>query len=204
MPNHFHLAIETPEANLGDGMRILCGRYAQLLNEKHGWSGHVYEGRYNSKLVRTDEQLAQLLRYIALNPVAAGLCSDPRAWRASSHRTLAEQHADRLVAAERVVELLEVWGGAPGERYRGLFDEDGPLAHLQADMSPWDIRPTLDEILDTDDLAAAVRRAKRHGYKVAEVAAHLGVSQVTLWRAVKEMGSVPFRERKGLRPLTGA
>jgi hypothetical protein len=54
------------------------------------------------------------------------------------------------------------------------------------------MRPTLTEILNVDDLAAAVRRAKRHGYRIADVAAHLGVSEVTLWRRVKEMGSVPL------------
>jgi hypothetical protein len=193
MPNHFHLVVETMAPNLGFGMRDLCSRYAQLFNERHSTGGgHLFQARFGSKLVRTDEQLAQLLRYVARNPVRADLCSDPSTWSWSSHAALLEGGSHPVVSAERVAALLGALTGESGKAYAALFEPDGPLRHLSPDQSPWDLRPTLAEIVTTTDLPAAVRRARRHGYRVAEVAAHLGISEVTLWRRVKERGSVPL------------
>src|SRR6476659_7057647 len=52
MDNHVHLIVETPEPNLAPGMQRLHGEYAQMLNERHGRVGHVFQGRYGSVPVR--------------------------------------------------------------------------------------------------------------------------------------------------------
>ena len=193
MHNHFHLAVETPGETLGLGMRDLCSRYAQLFNERHETGGgHLFQARFGSRLVQTDEQLAQLLRYIACNPVQAGLCATPGQWPWSSHRAVLHRRRDSVVDSERVLDLLAALGGVSRDSYAALFEPDGPLAHLPADMSPWALRPTLDEILRCADIASALRRARRHGYGAAEVSEHLGISQATLWRRVREKGSVPL------------
>ena len=193
LDNRFHLVLETRTSNLGLGMRDLCSRYAQLFNERHQTGGgHLFQARFGSKLVRTDEQFAQLLRYVAHNPVRAGLCSDPAAWRWSSHAALLRGLAHPVVRTDRVASLLGGLNGDLQASYASLFQPDGPLRHLAPDMSPWELRPTLTEILAGAELAAAVRRARRHGYRVADVAAHLGINEVTLWRRVKEKGSVPL------------
>jgi REP element-mobilizing transposase RayT len=187
LDNHFHLILETPVANLGQGMRDLCSPYAQLFNERHETGGHLFQARFGSKLVRSDEQFAQLLRYVAHNPVHAGLCSDPARWPWSSHCAALAGRTHALVNVQRIESLL----GESGYAYSALFERDGPLSHLAPSLSPWELRPTLTEILTAADLASAVRRARRHGYRVAEVAALLGVSEVTLWRRLKETGPVP-------------
>ena len=193
MENHFHLVVETPAPNLGAGMRYLNSRYAQLFNERHmPGGGHVFQARFGSKLVRTDEQLAQLLRYVAHNPVRAGLCADPESWPWSSHASVLRGDAHTFVSASRLATLLGSFGTASSSGYAALFEPQGPLAHMPLDLSPWELRPTLTEILSAEDLGAAVRRARRHGYRVADVAAHLGISEVTLWRRVKEKGPVPL------------
>jgi putative transposase len=193
MENHFHLVLETPAPNLGVGMRYLNSRYAQLFNERHvPGGGHVFQARFGSKLVKTDEQLAQLLRYVAHNPVSAGLCADPASWLWSSHAVALRGDAHPLVSTDRIAALLDSFSPDSTAAYAALFETDGPLRHLPPDLSPWELRRTLTEILNTDDLDAAVRRAKRHGYRVADVAAHLGISEVTLWRCMKERGSVPL------------
>lgn len=84
MTNHFHLVIETPEPNLSAGMQRLNGVYAQWFNYHHGLSGHLFQGRYYSKLVENDSQLLELSRYVVLNPARAGVCADPRTWTWSS------------------------------------------------------------------------------------------------------------------------
>jgi REP element-mobilizing transposase RayT len=189
LDNHFHLVIETPETNLGWGMRDLCSQYAQLFNERHETGGgHLFQARFGSKLVRTDEQFAQLLRYVAHNPVHAGLCSDAAQWPWSSHGAALTGRPHVLVSVQRVESLL----GESGYAYRALFEPDGPLGHLAPSVSPWELRPTLAEIVMAADLASAVRRARRHGYRVADVAAELGVSESTLWRQLKETGPVPL------------
>jgi REP element-mobilizing transposase RayT len=84
MTNHFHLLIETPAPNLSIGMHQLNGRYAAYFNERHRVDGHLFDRRFGSRLVETEEQLADTLRYIAFNPVDAGLCDHPRDWPWSS------------------------------------------------------------------------------------------------------------------------
>lgn len=73
MGNHFHLAIETPEANLVSGMAWLQGTFANRFNRVHGESGHVFQSRYKSILVEEGRPLLGLVNYIHLNPVRAGI-----------------------------------------------------------------------------------------------------------------------------------
>jgi putative transposase len=192
MNNHFHLVVETPVCSLGDGMRDLGGRYAQLFNERHvTGGGHLYQARYGSRLVTTDEQFAQLLRYVAYNPVKAGLCSSPEAWPWGSHAALASMRDPALVKADRVASLLSWLGGDPARRYMRLFEPDSPMNRFPPDVSPWDLRPDLAKILGHGDLTVAVRTARAHGYRVAEIAEHLGMNRATLWRRMQRTGSVP-------------
>ena len=76
MPNHYHLLIETPAPNLSAGMQRLNSTYAQWFNDLHGFSGHVFERRFFSRLVESSYDLLELVRYIVLNPVRAGICDE--------------------------------------------------------------------------------------------------------------------------------
>ena len=84
MTNHFHLVIETPQPKLSVGMQRLNGAYGQWFNHRHRLSGHLFQGRFHSRLVENDSQLLELSRYVVLNPVRAGVCADPRTWEWSS------------------------------------------------------------------------------------------------------------------------
>jgi REP element-mobilizing transposase RayT len=89
MTNHYHLALTTPEANIGAGMHRLNGLYAQAFNRVHGFKGHLFEERYWSGLVETEEHVMNLMRYVVLNPVRAGMCALPHQWAWSSYRATA-------------------------------------------------------------------------------------------------------------------
>lgn len=89
MGNHYHLLIETPEANLSKGMRQLNGVYTQCFNKAHARVGHVFQGRYKAILVEKETYLLELARYIVLNPVRAGMVSSPSEWPWSSYRATA-------------------------------------------------------------------------------------------------------------------
>ena len=85
MGNHYHLLIETPQANLSQGMRQLNGVYTQKYNGRHDRVGHLFQGRYKAFVVEKDAYLLELSRYIALNPVRAGMVSLPEDWPWSSY-----------------------------------------------------------------------------------------------------------------------
>jgi REP element-mobilizing transposase RayT len=86
MPNHFHLLIATPHANLSDAMHMQNACYCQHFNKRHGTSGHVIQGRFHAVLVESDRQLLAVARYISLNPVRAKLASGASDWPWSHHR----------------------------------------------------------------------------------------------------------------------
>jgi putative transposase len=93
MDNHYHLLIETPEANLSEGMRHLNGVYTQAFNRRHDRVGHVLQGRYTSIVVEKERHLLELARYVVLNPVRTRTVGYARLWRWSSYRATAGQTA---------------------------------------------------------------------------------------------------------------
>lgn len=121
MPNHLHVLLETPQANLGAGMQRLQGLYAQIFNERHGRSGHVFQGRYGSARITTDEQLWTVAAYVAVNPVRAGLCERPEHWRWSSHSaTIGGRDSPRWLDVRRLLSHFEGLGGDPSQRYAAM------------------------------------------------------------------------------------
>jgi REP element-mobilizing transposase RayT len=88
LSTHFHLYVETPEADLSAGIQYLNGRYAQWANWKRGERSHVFEGRFGSELVESEGHALEVHRYIALNPVRAGLVRNPIDWPWASLRAI--------------------------------------------------------------------------------------------------------------------
>ena len=89
MDNHYHMLVETPDANLGKGMRQLNGVYTQAFNFTHRCVGHVFQGRYKAILIDKDSYLLELAQYIVLNPVCAQIVRSAGEWPyyAEQHRT---------------------------------------------------------------------------------------------------------------------
>ena len=80
MPNHYHLLLETPKANLVAGMHWLQGTYTNRYNRRHGLHGHLFQGRYKPLLIEPDDDayFPQVSTYIHLNPVRAGMATPDR------------------------------------------------------------------------------------------------------------------------------
>lgn len=85
MNNHYHLLIETPDGNLSQIMRHINGAYTNYYNAKRKRAGHLFQGRYKAILINADEYAGELSRYIHLNPVRAGMVSNPEEYRWSSY-----------------------------------------------------------------------------------------------------------------------
>lgn len=134
MENHYHLVMETPEANLSGGLQALNSRYAATFNAKYGFSGHLFQGRFHSVAVESDGHLLELSRYLAANPVRAGLCARPEDWRWSSYSAVVGcGSSPPFLDVEHV---LEYWGAPPDaarENFRGFIRE--ALAARDWDMA---------------------------------------------------------------------
>ncbi len=133
MDNHYHLLIETPEANLSRGMRQLNGVYTQRFNRHHGRCGHVFQGRYKAIVVQREAYLLELCRYVVLNPVRAGMVSDVAGWPWSSFAAtagLAKPHGWLVVD-----EVLNWFGNQRKQAMKRYvnFVQKGVAAH-----KPWE------------------------------------------------------------------
>lgn len=111
LTTHLHLLLETPDESLPTGMHRLNSRYAQELNERYGRRGALQRTRYWSEAKQTADALLATFRYIARNPVEAGLVLHPLDWPWSSFATSCGiTSAFPFVDARRVVGEL---GGRP-------------------------------------------------------------------------------------------
>ena len=76
IPNHFHLLLRTGQAPIATVMRRLLTGHAGYFNKRHRRTGHLFQNRYKSILCQEDTYLLELVRYIHLNPLRAGLIKD--------------------------------------------------------------------------------------------------------------------------------
>ena len=83
---HYHILLETPDANLVPGMKQLNQLYSQFYNWKYHRVGPVLQGRYKSWLVEKEEKFLDNSRYIVNNPVEAKMVQHPSGWPWSSFR----------------------------------------------------------------------------------------------------------------------
>ena len=109
MPNHVHMIV-VPECR--DGLAQLFGRahrrYALEINTRDGWQGHLWQERYRS-FVMDESHLLAAARYVEMNPVRAGLCSQPADWKWSSYRAHIARRDDALVDVDRLLDLVVDW-----------------------------------------------------------------------------------------------
>lgn len=107
LPNHYHLLFETPQPDIAVGMHNLNSSFAHWFNKRHEVTGHLFERRYRSVLVESEEQFLETVRYIALNPVRSQLCERPELWSWSSYASLAGiVKAERFVTRKRVLDAV--------------------------------------------------------------------------------------------------
>jgi putative transposase len=135
MTNHFHL-LATPQT--GDGlpqmMQAVGRRYVRHFNDSQSRSGTLWEGRYRSTLIQTDRYLLACMAYIDLNPVRAGLVTEPREYPWSSHAHYIGLRTDRLITPHPLYWEL---GNTPFAREAAYADlvRAGITAEQQGDLT---------------------------------------------------------------------
>ncbi|HVC86600.1 MAG TPA: transposase [Gaiellaceae bacterium] len=136
IPNHYHLLIQLTDDGLSDGMRELNGcfsRWSNAVRDRTG-TGHLVRNRFACRHVTTDSHLANIVRYLALNPVAAALVQSPKEWPWSGYRALAGiSHALRFHRPSELLRYLDPDPQLAMERYRTLV-ADSPVPQ---GLDPW-------------------------------------------------------------------
>ena len=108
MTNHYHLLMQTPQANLDRCMRHINGIDTQRFNRRYKMDGQLFRGRYKAILVDADNYLLELVRYIHRNPVRAGIARKPGEYRWSSYRGyLSDSDNWKWLNKEFVLEMLD-------------------------------------------------------------------------------------------------
>lgn len=87
LTTHWHAILDIPDASLARGMHRIVGGYSRRFNERHLRAGYLVRNRYWSRRKESQSSLLEAFRYVARNPVAAGLVDHPEDWRWSSYGT---------------------------------------------------------------------------------------------------------------------
>jgi len=124
MSNHFHLLVETPEANLVTGMKLLLGTFSQGWNRRRMRRGHVFQGRYKSIPVNASDSDPYYFKivadYIHLNPARAGLAGGKRGKLVGYHWSSLPSHArgngPDWLETGRLLRAFELAGDGRGRR----------------------------------------------------------------------------------------
>jgi putative transposase len=116
--------MEPSDPSVSVGMQRLGSEYAQWFNRNYGFVGHVFQGRFRAVAVESDGHLIHLSRYLALNPVRAGLSATPSLWPWSSYSEFITRSSASLVSGKRVLSLFGTDTDRALAAFRG-FVEDG-------------------------------------------------------------------------------
>lgn len=90
MTNHFHLVVVCDRERLSRGMHLLNFRHAQGFNARHDRVGHLFQGRFEARVIEGDEHFVTVCEYVFDNPVRAGLCAERGAWQWLGGEVLAD------------------------------------------------------------------------------------------------------------------
>jgi putative transposase len=109
MGNHYHALLRIPDARLSIALQRLHTEYSRHLNRMHGRSAHLFRAHPGTREIESDEHLVTAARYVARNPVRAGLVRDPLDWRWSSVAAHAGFERPRIPLTE--IDLEAAFGG---------------------------------------------------------------------------------------------
>jgi len=138
MSNHYHLILETPNADISKIMHYINGSYTGYINRRKRRSGHLFQGRYKSILVDVDSYLLELSRYIHLNPVRAKIVKRPEDYPYSSYKSFISKKKEDIVHRDLILEMISGSRRNPQKIYMEFVersmeeDAEDPLKNLYA------------------------------------------------------------------------
>ncbi len=154
MPNHYHLLIQTPDANLSRCMRHINGVYTQRFNRRHQVDGQLFRGRYKSILIGEENYLVDLLRYICFNPVKAGIVTKPEQYQWSCYNDyLSAKPPNDWLNRELILRRIR------GKKKRAQQDNDLLRVDASEDMYTFFARKNHLSILGSKEFVNQIRNS---------------------------------------------
>ncbi len=125
MSNHTHFLVRT---GLASGFSVFIKKlnlaYYYYFKKKYGWTGHLWQGRYNSQPVGKDEHFLQCGKYIEFNPIRAGIVKNPGYYLYSSYGYYAEGKDDDLLTEDFFYENLRSNKKEKQEKYKEILIDE--------------------------------------------------------------------------------
>jgi putative transposase len=119
MANHFHLIVEPANPDsLSQSMREILTNYSKWYNKKNQRRGHIWESRYKACIIENDSYAFGCMRYIDLNPVRAGIVTDPKDYKWSTHRYYAYGESNILIDTLPLYETISPYDKTRRRKYR--------------------------------------------------------------------------------------
>jgi putative transposase len=144
MTNHVHVLLSVVDVrSLAYLMKSTTQDYSQYFNHRYRRCGAVWQGRYKSCVVQSEDYFLACQRYIELNPVRAGMVEYPGNYRWSSYRCNAEGRGDAVVTPHQLYQRLGTTPAARREAYLGLFREQMADAAIERIRSAINAERTL-------------------------------------------------------------
>ena len=107
MSTHYHVFVRLRKATLSSGFQRLNLRYARYFNDRHRRRGHVFGARFYAKIAESTFAQLETIRYIALNPVKANICSRPEDYPWSGYgATIGKYVDDNIVDVRAIIALF--------------------------------------------------------------------------------------------------
>ncbi len=205
MTNHVHMAIQCHDLPLAGFMRFVAGQYARSTNKKMNRSGHLFERRHRAILVQADSYLKELVRYIHLNPLRAGLVDSPADYRWCSHQAYLHGNPPSWLTLNWVLSMFgsslasarcqyahfmqadcqtKIW-----QKFRDGTDsdhrvlgDDGFIASLKPGITPPASRQTLEELVtiicQKYDVSKSALISTSRNRRFAAVRAEIGLTAI--------------------------
>lgn len=201
MSNHYHLIVDTSAENLSGGMKVLDGVYSQRFNARHRRAGRLIRDRFMSDRIDHDYRFMNTLKYIARNPVDAGIRAHPGEWIWSSYGAtagiipapeflsvrpvLALFSADDRRARNMYIDFISGLSPEVEREVKSRYYTSEPVGTSKTRERQ---RPTLRSLFESceskESRNQAIQKAYRvFGYTLKEIAEHIGVSTSTVSRA---------------------
>ena len=204
LPNHHHLLVQTPDANLSRCMRHIDGVYTQRFNRAHHCDGPLFRGRYKAILLDADSYLLQLVRYIHRNPLRAGITDQLDKYVWSSHRGYLSKaarwnwlHKEYVLSlfsknkADRLSEYRRFVSMADEEELSRVYESKkwpsvlGPEGFVNTIKEAFFSRKVDDEVPESRQLAPDTERIKK---TVCEL---YGIDEAVLFRSRRGVFNEP-------------
>lgn len=165
MSNHYHLVVRTGTVPLWRTMARLQGRVARGFNRRHRYVGRLWQTRYKARVVDTEAYFVQVVAYVHLNPVVAGMVEDPAAFPWSGHAALIGQRPPLLVDPHQALRGFGTTLGKARQHYLATVRAVAQAHWLTSgltDLPWWSDASDADTIADIHAHPQAVRHDGNH------------------------------------------